>query len=112
MKVLIVEDEPIIAIDLEEIVLNSVAADVVLASNAAEALRQVEAGVDFVLLDVNLGREDETSLPLAHRLMQEHIPFCFVSGSLERLPATFRCVPKIAKPYRTRDVESVLPMAA
>jgi len=112
MKILIVEDEPIIAFDLEDIVQSRVSAKVVVASNVSDAFEHVDEGIDFALLDINLGRDDETSLPLAQRLLRDRIPFCFVSSSLEHLPARFRSVPTIAKPFRARDVENVLPIAA
>ena len=112
MKILIVEDEPIIALDLEEIVQSRSNADVLVASNLSEAFEMLDRGVDFALLDVNLGCPEETSLPLAQRLLRDRVPFCFVSSSLDRLPASFKAVPQINKPFEPREVESVLPMAA
>ncbi|MCB8838865.1 response regulator [Aurantimonas sp. VKM B-3413] len=112
MKILIVEDEPIIALDLEEIVQNRSKAEVLLASNLLEAFQMLDEGVDFALLDINLGCPEETSLPLAQRLLRDQVPFCFVSSSLDRLPESFGAIPQINKPFEAREVENVLPLAA
>lgn len=112
MKILILEDEPIIAIDLEEIVLSNVRADVVIAATIGEAYRCLSLGIDFALLDIRLGEGRRTSLPVAERLRDAHIPFAFISGSLELLPEDFRDVPKLAKPFTPHDVARVLPVAA
>ncbi|MCQ0988938.1 response regulator [Jiella marina] len=115
MKVLILEDEPIIAWDLEDIVQNHLSAEVILLSSLEDALahaRQADGDVDFALLDVELDNDGETSIPLAKRLMERGVPFCFVSGSTGRIPSEFRSVPRITKPFQPHQIESVLPLAA
>ncbi|NDV86861.1 response regulator [Aurantimonas aggregata] len=110
MKILIVEDEPIIAIDLEEIVLSQIrAAQVLVADSIATALPWLDAGIDFALLDITLGTKGETSLPVAQRLLQDRVPFCFVSSGVNELPALFGSVPKVSKPFRPEQVAEVLP---
>ena len=112
MKILIVEDEPIIALDLEDIVLAQVDADVVHAASLREALDKLDDDIDFALLDLSLGDRGETSLPLAHELLRRTIPFCFVSSSLDRLPATFVEIPKVSKPFRPQQVADLVLQAA
>lgn len=113
MKILILEDEPIIAIDLEDIVLSRVhEAEVLLADSIEAALSSLDGGIDFALLDIALGTSGETSLPIAQRLLRERVPFCFVSSSLADLPATFGAVPKVSKPFRPEEVAEMLPRAA
>lgn len=109
MRILILEDEPLIAMDLEDIVTERCGATCVFATTAEAGLRHVAAGVDFALLDFNLGGGDRTSLKVAADLMARNVPFCFVSGSLPQLPAHLSAVPRISKPYRVRDIEEVLP---
>ncbi|MBB4001160.1 response regulator [Aurantimonas endophytica] len=113
MKILIVEDEPIIAIDLEDIVLSQVgAAEVLVVDSLDAALSSLAGGIDFALLDIALGSAGETSLPIAQRLLRDRVPFCFVSSSLDNLPATFNAVPKVSKPFRPEQVAELLPVAA
>lgn len=112
MRVLILEDEPIIAIDLEDIVTDRIGAECVTADNVEDGMRCIEAGIDFAILDINLGDAKETSLPVAARLLEKRIPFCFVSSSLERLPPELLRVPRVAKPFQPKEIARVLPMAA
>ncbi len=112
MRILILEDEPIIAIDLEEIVLSKLDAEVVVASTAEEGLRHLAQGIDFAMLDINLGSPRTTSLPVAKQLLKKRIPFCFISSSLETLPNNFGAVPRVSKPFRATEIAGVLPAAA
>ncbi|WP_168990419.1 response regulator [Aureimonas flava] len=106
MRVLILEDEPLIAMDLEEIILKAIQADCVWASSLREGLQLIADGVDFALLDFDLGGDN--SLPVARQLAALNVPFCFVSGSLSDVPRSFSRVPKIAKPYRSADIVRAL----
>lgn len=112
MKILILEDEPIIAIDLEGIVLGKVDAEILHAATVAEAVSHVAEGVDFAMLDIALGPRGETSLPVAQLLLRENVPFCFVSGSLDQLPPHFGGIPRVSKPFRPHEIENLVPMAA
>lgn len=109
MRVLILEDEPLIAMDLEDIILETLQADCIWASSLKDGLQRIQEGVDFALLDFDLGGDN--SIPVARRLEALKVPFCFVSGSLSDVPSHFRDVPKIAKPYRSADVARVLTAA-
>ena len=110
MKILILEDEPIIAIDLEEIVIDQIGTAKVLVADCIEsALSSLDEGIDFALLDIALGGEGETSLPIARRLMLDRVPFCFVSSSLDDLPSMFGTVPQVPKPFRPEQVAEILP---
>ncbi len=109
MRVLILEDEPLIAMDLEDIILETLQADCVWASSLKEGLLRIQEGVDFALLDFELGAEN--SLPVARRLEAMKVPFCFVSGSLAQVPGRYSQVPKIAKPYKSADIVKALAAA-
>lgn len=112
MRVLILEDEPLIAMDLEDIVENRCHAQCLMASNVDAALRHIADGVDFAMLDIHLGEGGANSLRVASSLMARSIPFCFVSASLTTLPEMFAGVPRVAKPFRPQEIERVLPAAA
>lgn len=109
MRILILEDEPLIAMDLEDIVTERCGAQCVFASTAEAGLERVAEGVDFALLDFNLGGGNRTSIAVAIDLQRRNVPFCFVSGSLSRLPAQLCDVPRVAKPFRACDIEEILP---
>ena len=112
MRILILEDEPIIAIDLADIVHDTIDAEIIHAMNLEQAMEALDDEIDFALLDIAVGQAGETSLPLARELMSRGTPFCFVSSCLEWLPPSFDMVPQLSKPFRERDVHCMLPVAA
>ncbi len=98
MLVLIAEDNPLLALDLEEIVQADTGAQVLVAATVAAAAAQLERRIDFALLDIDLA--DGPSYPIASALRQRNVPFLFLSGSRrEAVPPAFRSVLFIAKPY-------------
>ena len=102
--ILVVEDEPIIAFGLEDL-LSAVGAQTLIAGSLEEAdtmLRQ--GGFDAAILDVNVNGEN--SYTLAEGLMDANMPFIFATGYGGSLhPPQFAGVPTIAKPYTMNDVE-------
>ena len=89
--VLIVEDDPIIAIDFEDTILGFGVKTVRTAASVAKALDLIaDRAPDFALLDVGLVREK--TFALAERLDALKIPFVFVTGygADVRLPAALR----------------------
>lgn len=107
--VLIVEDDPIIALDFEETVLGFGVATVRSVGNVASALAAIAARPpDFVLLDVGLAREK--SFAVAERLAAIEIPFVFVTGygGNVRVPAAFADRPRLGKPCTSEALEAAL----
>ena len=77
--VLIVEDDPIIALDFEDTILGFGVKTVRTAAIVARALEMIaDRAPDFALLDVGLVREK--SFAIAERLDALKIPFVFVTG--------------------------------
>ncbi|KQT57318.1 MULTISPECIES: response regulator [unclassified Aureimonas] len=112
MRVLILEDEPIIAIDLEDIVTSGKAGvECVLAASIDSARRLLETGVDFALLDINIGHDHNRSYGIAAELMQRETPFCFVSSTSRAVPKAFAGIPFVAKPFRPSQILEALPAA-
>jgi CheY-like chemotaxis protein len=100
--VLVVEDDPIIALDFEDTLLGFGVKSVRTAGSVAKALALIDAQPpDFALLDVSLIREK--SFAVAERLQALKIPFAFVTGygADARLPAAFAGKPRLPKPYST-----------
>jgi CheY-like chemotaxis protein len=107
--VLIVEDDPIIALDFEDTILGFGVKSVRTAANVARALDMIaERAPDFALLDVGLVREK--SFAVAERLDQLKIPFVFVTGygADVRLPAAFADTPRLPKPYSSDALLALL----
>lgn len=107
--VLIVEDDPIIALDFEDTILRFGARSVRTAGSVAVALRMIEERApDFALLDVSLIREN--SMAVAERLKALKIPFVFVTGysSDVSLPAAFANRPRLPKPFSSEALQAAL----
>jgi CheY-like chemotaxis protein len=107
--VLIVEDDPIIALDFEDTILGFGVKSVRTAAGVAKALEMIaERAPDFALLDVGLLREK--SFAVAERLDALKIPFIFVTGygADVRLPAAFADRPRLPKPCSTDALQAVL----
>lgn len=107
-KILIVEDEFIVAHDLQMILQRAGYQVAGIADSVKSALAILEKqAVDLVLLDIYLkGRH--TGIDLAHQLMKNQIPFIYISANsnekvLEAAKSTFP-YGFIVKPYRDRDV--------
>ena len=110
-SILIVEDEPLIAMMLEDFLL-SLGHDVrATCDSVSEALKAVEAGdLDLAILDVNL--KGESVWPVAAQLRLRDIPFIIASGGhVDPPPAEFASVPMIDKPYTIDRVTPALEAA-
>lgn len=109
--VLIVEDDPIIALDFEDTILGFGVKTVRTAASVAKALELIaDRAPDFALLDVGLVREN--SFAVAERLEVLKIPFVFVTGygADVRLPAAFKERPRLPKPYSSDALQALLKM--
>lgn len=97
-RILLVEDEALIAITAEDALIEA-GAGVTLATRLSQALAFARgARFDFAVLDVNLGKE--TSFPAAEVLAERGIPFLFATGfGAAGLPARYADRPIVRKPY-------------
>jgi DNA-binding response OmpR family regulator len=100
-RVLVVEDEAILAIDIAEQLAEAGFQVVGPAPSVAKALKLiVEVGCDVALLDINL--RDETAEPVARELRSRRTPFLFLSAvSREHLPPAFSEEVLLPKPTRS-----------
>jgi light-regulated signal transduction histidine kinase (bacteriophytochrome) len=107
--VLIVEDNLMIALEVEETVRRIGCAEVRTASSVRQALDEIEKKKpQFALLDVNLGTE--TSFAIAERLDKLAVPFAFTTGYGEDIafPPKLLGVTRIRKPYSASALRATL----
>ncbi len=107
--ILILEDEPFIAMDLQ-LAFEDAGANAVVTVSCDEAFDAM-AKTDFegAVLDVNLG-QGETCEPIALELKKRGIPFLLHTGDLDRAGEALRDLeaPILAKPSGAEDVVSRL----
>jgi CheY-like chemotaxis protein len=96
--VLVVEDDPIIALDFEDTILSLGVKTVRTAASVATALDLIAARApDLALLDVGLVHEK--SFAVAEKLAALKIPFVFVTGyGADKVPPEFADRPRLPKP--------------
>ncbi len=107
MRVLVVEDEGLIALLMEDM-LGELGCETEVATSVSEALSWLDGGgsPDAALLDVNLA--GETVLPVAEALAARGAPFAFATGYGEAPDPRFRDAPLLTKPIRLARLEAVL----
>jgi len=99
VRVLIVEDEALLALEIQEL-LQSAGSTVIGTFNDLARAGQVarREAIDVAVLDTNLN--GEMVYPLADDLAVRGIPFVFVTGyATSNLPERFRSMPQVAKPF-------------
>jgi CheY-like chemotaxis protein len=110
-SILIVEDEPLIAMMLEDF-LDSLGHDIRGSCDSVQtALVAVEAGgFDVAILDVNL--KGENVWPVAKRLREMKVPFVIATGGhVDPPPPEFDNAPVIEKPYTIDRVSPAIDAA-
>jgi CheY-like chemotaxis protein len=107
LRLLVLEDEFLIAMDVEQLCRDHGAADVVVCKNLQEA-NAVPGPYDAAIIDLIL--YNESTLPFAERLRSEGVPFIFASGYTERgdVAEAFPGVSIVGKPYQGDDLIGAL----
>lgn len=104
-RVLIVEDNPAIAFDLDDLLKSQGATPVGPALDLPSAMELASKNpLDAAILDINLG--DDWVWPLAHELKGHTVPFAFISAecSQEELPEDFQDNTCLDKPAREDEI--------
>jgi DNA-binding response OmpR family regulator len=107
-RILIVEDEPLIALDLEGMLLDADFEVVGIAGTIKKALVIIEMGeLDAVLLDANL--KGVSSAPVAVALAVRGLPFLVLSGyAADQQPEAFRAGSYLQKPASPAQIIKLL----
>lgn len=110
-KILVVEDETIVAFLLEDMLIGLGCETVWHASSVKEGIALLASHrPDGAVLDVNLG--DELVYPLAERLAGLKIPFIFATGyGPGAIQERWRRQPMVQKPYNDRSLAMALSQA-
>lgn len=107
-QVLVLEDEPLIAMLLSDWLSQLGCGTVGPVRSVATALEVIErSSIDAALLDVAIG--EENCFSVAAELRRRGIPFAFASGtSSEQIGSDFCDAPFLAKPFEFEAVRSVV----
>lgn len=108
VKVLVVEDEPMIAMAMEDALNDLGFSNVVLASSLSEGLAALnDEAPGLGALDVNVG--PSLVFPLADALRQKGVPFFFATGQPpDALPAQWRSYLILNKPVSAVQLANAL----
>jgi CheY-like chemotaxis protein len=109
LRILVLEDEFLIAMDVEQLCRDHGAADVVIARGLAEIDGQsLPSRFDAAVVDLMLG--EVSTLGFAAQLRGAGIPFVFASGysDSEELRAAFPEIRLVTKPYAGEDLVAAL----
>lgn len=110
LRLLLVEDEAMVAIMLEDMLADLGCIVVDVAGSVADGLTLVENAsfaVDAAVLDVNLG--GEKVYPVAESLTTKGVPYMFSTGyDLAGIAPGFKRIPVLAKPFRSQALEEML----
>jgi CheY-like chemotaxis protein len=108
LRILIVEDEMLVAMNIEDMLLDLGHEVAGLASRVEPALALArEAAFDLAMLDVNLA--GEPSFPIADILAERGIPFMFATGyGTKGIAEGYRHHVVLQKPFRAADLAQAL----
>lgn len=108
VRVLVVEDEIMVAMLIEDMLLDYGCTDIAVCNRFSQALAQAESeSFDFAILDLNL--EGELTYPVADALLDRGTPFVFATGyGSSMLEGRYAEIPTLQKPFQSEDVERVL----
>lgn len=116
LKILIVEDEPLIADHIEQYVLDSGFKSAGICDNYSDTKQIIQKeNPDLILLDINLG-DGPDGIDIAHYINQQHKkPFIFISSNtdaktLERVKLT-NPYGFIVKPFKVNDIQTQINLA-
>ncbi len=111
MKVLIVEDEALVALQIESAAEEAGHSVVGVADNIASAMEIAgQSKPDLALVDVMLAR-DESGLSLAVMLAEAGVPVFLASGNCPADSARSRALGCLHKPFRDEDLSALFLIA-
>ncbi len=109
MNIMIVEDEALLALELELEVESAGHVVVGTAASRKAAFDIIDqTGPDFAFVDVHLS-DGPSGIEIGRRLAERSIPFVFVTGNVKRIPEDFvGAIGAIEKPYTMNGLQNAL----
>lgn len=110
-RVLLVEDIDLVAMQIEEMLLEGGCEVVTVAGSVTSALEAVRDGeLDAAVLDINV--RGGNTFGVADELKARGVPFVFSTGDGARyLPDRFDAAPHVSKPFEAEDLWAALAKA-
>jgi DNA-binding LytR/AlgR family response regulator len=109
MRILILEDDFLTALDIKGIIESAIDADVIMCASVRSAKAKLSERFDFAFLDVDV--TDGKSFEIAEYLLGVRTPFVFVSGSTaDALPPGLKGQRFVPKPFSQKTLLSILEM--
>ena len=107
-RILVVEDEPIIALNLESMLIEAGAEVIGPAMTVAAALQlAMTPGLTSAIVDLRL--QNQSAHPIIECLLRHDIPFALHSGQTEMSPeSSWPDAPVLKKPANEHDITAVL----
>jgi len=111
LRVLLVEDEPLVAMLIEDQLSELGCVVAATAASVNDAMdKAASAAFDIAVLDVNLNSKQ--TYPIAELLRDKKVPFVFSTGYGEGgVPEPLRKAPVLAKPFTEDDLTRALLLA-
>ncbi len=108
LRILVVEDSPLTADAIQDVLETSGCEVVGPVYNVADALEViVRTALNGAVLDINLG--GELSFPIAAALIEQGIPFVFLTGYDDLVvPAQYRSMRRLEKPTDMRQLAEIV----
>lgn len=108
VRVLVVEDDPLMAMDLEDTLADAGAVVVDLCRTLDDAMARAN-GDDFAVAVLDFGLGTDTASPVARRLVRRGVPFILYTGKSSGDPslAEWAC-PIVQKPASPRELVSAV----
>jgi len=109
LRIFAVEDESLVAMQLEDILdeLGCVVAGLAMRVDRAQAMLDGEPGIDAAILDMNIA--GVKVYPVAERLRELKVPIVFATGyGLEGIEMEWRVFPVLQKPYTAEQIARAL----
>jgi chemotaxis family two-component system sensor kinase Cph1 len=107
-RVLLVEDQMIVAIEVEDMLREFGCIVVGPVGTLKRALRLAQKErLDAAILDVSV--DGETIFPVAEELQKRHVPFLFATGYAEHtLPEKWQGLPRLGKPFKRDQLKKLM----
>ncbi len=109
MRLLVVEDEPFIALDLETLAAAAGHEVIGVADTLSEAVDLAHRGTpEAALVDLNL-RDGMTGAEISRQLSEHGVAVGFITGNIEMIPADFAgALAVVEKPFTPDGVQELL----